>query len=69
MLARRLKALKVETAVMSPSKREHERQTRIKTDRRDAKAIAKLYRNGDIIEVRVPPALDSRAERDRLCAA
>ncbi len=63
VLARRLRTLKVESAVMSPSKREHEKQSRIKTDRRDAKAIAKLYRNGDITEVRVPPVLDE-AVRD-----
>jgi transposase len=52
---------------MSPSKREHEKQSRIKTDRRDAKAIARLFRNGDITEVRVPPVLDE-AVRD-VCRA
>jgi transposase len=67
VLARRLRTLKVETSVMSPSKREHEKQSRIKTDRRDAKAIARLFRNGDITEVRVPPVLDE-AVRD-VCRA
>ncbi|GAG99514.1 unnamed protein product, partial [marine sediment metagenome] len=40
---------------------------RIKTDKRDAINIAKLFRNGDIVEVRVPPALDE-AVRD-VCRA
>lgn len=67
VLARRLRQLGVNCVVMSPSKTERKPGERIKTDKRDAKNIAKLFRNGDIVEVRVPPALDE-AVRD-LCRA
>jgi len=67
VLARRLNQLKVETTVMSPSKTERKPNEKIKTDKRDAKKIAKLMRNGDITPVRIPPALDE-AVRD-LCRA
>lgn len=67
VLARRLNQLKVECVVMSPSKTERKPNERIKTDKRDAKKIAKMFRNGDIVEVRIPPALDE-AVRD-LCRA
>ncbi len=58
VLARRLRHLGLECVVMSPSKTERKPNEKIKTDKRDAKKIAKLFRNGDITEVRVPPALD-----------
>jgi len=67
VLARRLRQLKVDCVVMSPSKTERKPNEKIKTDKRDAKNIAKLFRNGDITEVRVPPALDE-AVRD-VCRA
>ena len=67
VLARRLRQLKVDCVVMSPSKTERKPNEKIKTDKRDAKKIAKMFRNGDIVEVRVPPALDE-AVRD-LCRA
>lgn len=67
VLARRLQTLGLECTVMSPHKREGEKKERIKTDRRDARKIAKLFRNGDIVPVRVPPALDE-ALRD-VCRA
>ena len=67
VLARRLRQLRVECVVMSPSKTERKPNEKIKTDKRDAIHIAKLFRNGDITEVRVPPALDE-AVRD-LCRA
>lgn len=67
VLARRLLQLKVETTVMSPSKTERKPNEKIKTDKRDAKKIARLFRNGDITPVRIPPALDE-AVRD-LCRA
>lgn len=67
VLARRLRQLRVECVVMSPSKTERKPNEKIKTDKRDAINIAKLFRNGDITEVRVPPALDE-AVRD-LCRA
>ncbi len=58
VLARRLLHLGLECVVMSPSKTERKPNEKVRTDKRDAKKIAKLYRNGDITEVRVPPALD-----------
>ncbi len=67
VLARRLRQLKVDCVVMSPSKSQRKPNERIKTDKRDAMNIAKLFRNGDITEVRVPPALDE-AVRD-VCRA
>lgn len=66
-LARRLVQLGVHCVVMSPSKTERKPNEKIKTDKRDALNIAKLFRNGDITEVRVPPALDE-AVRD-VCRA
>jgi transposase len=58
VLARRLIQLKVDTVVMAPSRTQRKPNDRIKTDKRDAKKIAKMFRNGDIVEVRIPPALD-----------
>ena len=59
VLARRLRQLKVDCVMMAPSKTERKPHEKIKTDKRDAKNIAKLFRNGDITEVRIPPALDA----------
>ena len=67
VLARRLRHLGLDCVLMSPSKTERKPGDRIKTDKRDAINIAKLFRNGDIVEVRVPPALDE-AVRD-VCRA
>ncbi len=67
VLARRLLQLGLECVIMSPSKTERKPNEKIKTDKRDAKKIAKLFRNGDITEVRIPPALDE-AVRD-VCRA
>lgn len=67
VLARRLLQLGVPCVVTAPSKTERKPNEKIKTDRRDAKKLAKLFRNGDLVEVRVPPALDE-AVRD-LCRA
>jgi len=67
VLARRLRKLKVDCLLMAPSKTERKPHEVIKTDKRDAKLIAKLYRNGDITPVRIPPVLDE-AVRD-LCRA
>jgi transposase len=52
---------------MAPSKTERKPNEKIKTDKRDAKKIAKLFRNGDITPVRVPPSMDE-AVRD-VCRA
>ena len=67
VLARRLIKLGVECCLMAPSKTERKVTEPIKTDKRDAKSIAKSFRNGDITPVRIPPALDE-AVRD-LCRA
>ncbi len=67
VLARRLRKLGLECVLMSPSKTERKPNEKVKTDKRDAKNIAKLFRNGDITEVRIPPALDE-AVRD-VCRA
>lgn len=67
VLARRLRQLGLDCLLMSPSKTERKPGDRIKTDKRDAINIAKLFRNGDIVEVRIPPALDE-AVRD-VCRA
>ena len=48
VLARRLIHLGVECVVMAPTKTERKPGEKIKTDRRDAKKIAKLFRNGDV---------------------
>ena len=67
VLARRLIQLGIDCTVMAPSKTERKPHEKIKTDKRDAKLIAKAFRNGDITEVRIPPALDE-AVRD-VCRA
>lgn len=67
VLARRLIQLGVDCQLMAPSKTERKPTEPIKTDKRDAKLIAKLFRNGDITPVRIPPVLDE-AVRD-LCRA
>ena len=67
VLARRLKQLGLNCVVIAPSRSERKPQEKVKTDKRDAIHLAKIFRNGDITEVRVPPALDE-AVRD-LCRA
>ena len=63
VLARRLIRLGLDCVLMSPSKTERKPNEKIKTDKRDACKIARLFRNGDITQVRIPPALDE-AVRD-----
>ena len=67
VLARRLIRLGLDCVLMSPSKTERKPNEKIKTDKRDACKIARLFRNGDITEVRIPPVLDE-AVRD-VCRA
>ena len=67
VLARRLIRYGLDCVLMSPSKTERKPNEKIKTDRRDACKIARLFRNGDITEVRIPPVLDE-AVRD-VCRA
>jgi transposase len=67
VLARRLIRYGLDCVLMSPSKTERKPGEKIKTDKRDACKIAKLFRNGDITVVRIPPVLDE-AVRD-VCRA
>ena len=67
VLARRLIRYGLDCVLMSPSKTERKPGDKIKTDKRDACKIAKLFRNGDITTVRIPPVLDE-AVRD-VCRA
>lgn len=67
VLARRLIQLGVECILCSPSKTERKPGELIKTDKRDAQKLAKLFKNGDLTVVRIPPALDE-AVRD-VCRA
>lgn len=67
VLARRLIRFGLDCILMAPSKTERKPNEKIKTDKRDACKIARLFRNGDITEVRIPPALDE-AVRD-VCRA
>jgi len=67
VLARHLIRLGVDCVICSPSKTEREPNEAIKTDKRDAKKLARLFKNGDIIEVRIPPSNDE-AVRD-VCRA
>ena len=67
VLGRRLIQLGVECVLCSPSKTERKPGEKIKTDKRDAQKLAKLFKNGDITPVRIPPELDE-AVRD-VCRA
>lgn len=67
VLARYLIRLGVDCVICSPSKTERKPNEAIKTDKRDAKKLAKLFKNGDIVEVRIPPSTDE-AVRD-VCRA
>jgi transposase len=63
VLARRLIKLGLECVVMAPTKSNRKPNEKIKTDKRDAMKIAREFRNGDIVEVRIPPSND-QAIRD-----
>lgn len=67
VLGRRLIQLGLECVLCSPSKTERKSGEKVKTDKLDAKKLAKLYKNGDITLVRIPPELDE-AVRD-VCRA
>jgi len=67
VLARYLIRLEVDCVLCSPSKTERKPNEAIKTDKLDAKKLAKLFKNGDIVEVRIPPSHDE-AVRD-VCRA
>lgn len=48
VLARRLIHLGVECVVIAPTKTERKSNEKVKTDRRDAKKLAKIFRNGSV---------------------
>jgi transposase len=66
-LMRQLEKLGVETCVIAPSKIPSMPGDRVKTDRRDAKKLADLFRGGLLTEVH-PPSEEDEAVRD-LCRA
>lgn len=66
-LMRQLEKLGVETSVIAPSKIPAKPGDRVKTDRRDAKKLADLFRAGLLTEVH-PPSEEDEAVRD-LCRA
>lgn len=63
VLARHFIGLGLEVIIMAPTKSKRKPGERIKTDKRDAIKIAKEFRNGDVVGVRVPPPRDE-AVRD-----
>lgn len=67
VLGRRLIQLGLECVLCSPSKTERKPGEKVKTDKKDAQKLAKLFKNGDIVPVRIPPELDE-AVRD-VCRA
>ena len=67
VLGRRLIQLGLDCVLCSPSKTERKPGEKIKTDKRDAQKLARLFKNGDITPVRIPPELDE-AVRD-VCRA
>ena len=67
VLGRHLLGLGVDCVLCAPSKTERKPNEAVKTDKRDAKKLAKLFKNGDLTLVRIPPALDE-AVRD-VCRA
>ena len=66
-LARRLQQLGVECAVVAPSLTPTRSGDRVKTDKRDARKLARLLRAGELTAVYIPEATDE-AMRD-LCRA
>ncbi len=67
VLARRCAQLKIQSTVVAPSLIPSRSGDRIKTDRRDARKLARLHRAGELTAVHVPDASDE-AMRD-LCRA
>ncbi len=66
-LYRQLRALGVDTTVIAPSLTPRRPGDRIKTDRRDARRLAGLFRAGELTAVRVPTR-EEEAVRDLLRA-
>ena len=62
-LARRLNATGISCVIVAPSLIPVQPGQRIKTDRRDARKLADLHRNGQLVEVRIPET-ETEAMRD-----
>lgn len=58
VLARRLRALGFECEVVAPSKIPKAAGDRVKTDRQDARKLARMFRAGDLVFVNVPDVAD-----------
>ncbi len=58
VLVRRLRKLGYECEVIAPSQIPKTAADRVKTDRRDARKLARLYRSGDLTFVNVPDVAD-----------
>lgn len=67
VLQRHLASYGIECVVMAPTKTTRKPGEKVKTDKRDARKIAREFRNGDITEVHVPPPV-TEAVRD-VCRA
>lgn len=67
VIARRLAQLKIACTVVAPSMIPKRSGDRVKTDKRDARKLARLLRSGDLTAVYIPEATDE-ALRD-LCRA
>lgn len=62
-LCRQLRASKYECIVVAPSMVPRQSGDRVKTDRRDARKLARFYRSGDLQPIYVPPE-ETEAMRD-----
>jgi transposase len=62
-LQRLLSTLGVDCAVIAPALTPRRPGDRVKTDRRDARKLARLYRAGELTTIRIPPP-DEEAVRD-----
>ena len=58
VLCRRLRSLGFECEVVAPSKIPKTDSDRVKTDRRDARKLARLFRSGELVFVNVPDVAD-----------
>ena len=64
-LQRQLRSLGVECTVIAPALTPRRPGDRVKTDRRDARKLCRLFRAGELTAIRIPPP-DEEAVRDLL---
>ncbi len=64
-LQRQLRSLGVDCAVIAPALTPRRPGDRVKTDRRDARKLCRLFRAGELTTIRIPPP-DEEAVRDLL---